>query len=79
MAIYTYMEIEWDLKDNGEYAKLLVGYEYDMKDDSLTVFSVMQDGLEWVDYLNTATRQYPHTKNAPPRASAIAALATQTP
>lgn len=58
MAIYTYMEIEWDLKDNGEYAKLLVGYEYDMKNDSLTVFSVMQDGLEWVDYLNPSTRNY---------------------
>jgi hypothetical protein len=58
MAYHAYMEVEWDLKDNGEYAKLLVGYEYDMKDDSLTVFSVMQDGLEWVDYLNTATRQY---------------------
>lgn len=58
MAIYTYIEIEWDLKDNGEYAKLLVGYEYDMKDDSLTVFSVMQDGLEWIDYLNAATRNY---------------------
>jgi nitrite reductase/ring-hydroxylating ferredoxin subunit len=25
------MEVEWDLKDNGKYAKLLVGYEYDMK------------------------------------------------
>jgi hypothetical protein len=50
------MEVEWDLKDNGEYATLVVGYEYDI--DSLTVFSVMQDGLEWVDYLNTATRQY---------------------
>ena len=51
----------WDSRwfaGKGEYAKLLVGYEYDMKDDSLTVFSVMQDGLEWVDYLNTATRQY---------------------
>ena len=56
MAIYTYMEVEWDLKDNGEYATLVVGYEYDI--DSLTVFSVMQDGLEWVNYLNTATRQY---------------------
>jgi len=60
MAIYTYMEIEWDLKDNGEYAKLLVGYEDDFKDESLTVFSVMQNGLEWVDYLNTTTSQYLH-------------------
>jgi hypothetical protein len=58
MAYHAFIEVEWDLKDNSEYAKLLVGYEYDMKDDSLTVFSVMQDGLEWVDYLNTATRQY---------------------
>jgi hypothetical protein len=56
MAYHAYMEVEWDLKDNGEYATLVVGYEYDI--DSLTVFSVMQDGLEWVDYLNTATRQY---------------------
>jgi hypothetical protein len=56
MAYHAYMEVEWDLKDNGEYAILSVGYEYDI--DSLTVFSVMQDGLEWVDYLNTATRQY---------------------
>lgn len=58
MAYHAYMEVEWDLKDNGEYAKLLVGYEYDMKNDSLTVFSVMQDGLEWVDYLNPSTRNY---------------------
>lgn len=56
MAYHAYMKVEWDLKDNGEYAILMVGYEYDI--DSLTVFSVMQDGLEWVDYLNTATRQY---------------------
>ena len=58
MAIYTYMEIEWDLKNNGEYAILVVGYEYDKIDDSLTVFSVVQDGLEWIDYLNPATRNY---------------------
>jgi hypothetical protein len=58
MAYHAYMEVEWDLKDSGEYAKLLVGYEYDMKDDSLTVFSVIQDGLEWIDYLNDRTRAY---------------------
>ena len=56
MAIYSFMEVEWDLKDNGEYAKLLVGYERNK--DTLTVFSVIQDGLEWIDYLNGRTRAY---------------------
>ena len=56
MAYHKYIEVEWDLKDNGKYAKLRVGYEYDIKNDNLTVFSVMQNGLEWVDYLNTSTR-----------------------
>jgi hypothetical protein len=56
MAIHSFMEVEWDLKDNGEYAKLLVGYE--RTKDTLIVFSVMQDGLEWIDYLNGRTRAY---------------------
>ena len=56
MAIHSFMEVEWDLKDNGEYAKLLVGYE--RTKDTLIVFSVMQNGLEWIDYLNGRTRAY---------------------
>jgi len=51
-------EVEWDQMNNGEFAKLLVAYEWDIEADTLTVYSVVYEGLEWIDYLNTATRQY---------------------
>ena len=59
MTVYdTTREVEWDQMGNGEFAKLLVAYEWDTEDDTLTVYSVIYEGLEWIDYLNTATRQY---------------------
>ena len=51
-------EVEWDRMGNGEFAKLLVEYEWNTDTDSLVICSVVYEGLEWVDYLNTATRQY---------------------
>ena len=51
-------EVEWDRMGNGEFAKLLVEYEWNTYTDSLVICSVVYEGLEWVDYLNTATRQY---------------------
>jgi len=59
MTVYdTTREVEWDQMGNGEFAKLLVAYEWDTEADTLTVYSVIYEGLEWIDYLNTATRQY---------------------
>jgi hypothetical protein len=52
------MEVEWDLKANGEFAKLLVAYEKSSIDGTVTIYSVIQDGLEWIDYLNGRTRAY---------------------
>jgi len=61
MTVYdTTREIEWDELPNGEYAKLEVTYEWDDEMDTLAVYSVRFGGLEWIDYLNTATRQYLH-------------------
>jgi len=51
-------EVEWDRMGNGEFAKLLVEYEWNTETDSLVICSVVYEGLEWIDYLNTATRQY---------------------
>jgi hypothetical protein len=59
MTVYDSMrEVEWDELPNGEYAKLKVYYEWDTEMDTLAVYSVRYGGLEWIDYLNTATRQY---------------------
>ena len=59
MTIYnSTREVEWDRMGNGEFAKLLVEYEWNTETDSLVICSVVYEGLEWVDYLNTATRQY---------------------
>jgi hypothetical protein len=61
MTVYdTTREVEWDLLPNGKYAKLEVTYEWDDEMDTLAVYSVRFGGLEWIDYLNTATRQYLH-------------------
>ena len=51
-------EVEWDRMGNGEFAKLLVEYEWNTETDSLLIISVVYEGLEWIDYLNTATRNY---------------------
>jgi len=51
-------EVEWDRMGNGEFAKLLVEYEWNTDTDSLVICSVIYEGLEWIDYLNAATRNY---------------------
>jgi hypothetical protein len=51
-------EVEWDRMGNGEFAKLLVEYEWNTETDSLVICSVVYEGLEWIDYLNLATRNY---------------------
>lgn len=51
-------EVEWDRLGNGEFAKLLVEYEWNTDTDSLVICSVVYEGLEWIDYLNAATRNY---------------------
>jgi hypothetical protein len=59
MTVYdTTREVEWDLKDDGEFAKLEVTYEWDTDMDTLVVYSVRYGGLEWIDYLNDKTREY---------------------
>jgi len=51
-------EVEWDKMGNGDFAKLLVEYEWNTDTDSLLICSVVYEGLEWIDYLNAATRNY---------------------
>ena len=51
-------EVEWDRMGNGEFAKLLVEYEWNTETDLLVISSVVYEGLEWIDYLNAATRNY---------------------
>ena len=51
-------EVEWDRMGNGEFAKLLVEYEWNTETDLLLIISVVYEGLEWIDYLNAATRNY---------------------
>lgn len=51
-------EVEWDRMGNGDFAKLLVEYEWNTDTDSLVICSVIYKGLEWIDYLNAATRNY---------------------
>jgi hypothetical protein len=51
-------EVEWDRMGNGEFATLLVEYEWNTDTDSLVICSVVYEGLEWIDYLNAATRNY---------------------
>jgi hypothetical protein len=51
-------EVEWDKMGNGEFATLLVEYEWNTITDSLLIISVVYEGLEWIDYLNAATRNY---------------------
>ena len=51
-------EVEWDRMGNGDFAKLLVEYEWNTETDSLLIISVVYEGLEWIDYLNAATRNY---------------------
>jgi len=59
MTIYTSTrEVEWDKMGNGEFATLLVEYEWNTETDSLLIISVVYEGLEWIDYLNAATRNY---------------------
>lgn len=59
MTIYcSTREVEWDRMGNGDFAKLLVEYEWDTEMNTLVVYSVVYEGLEWIDYLNDTTRQY---------------------
>jgi len=51
-------KVEWDKMGNGEFATLLVEYEWNTITNSLVVCSVIYEGLEWIDYLNAATRNY---------------------
>jgi len=51
-------EVEWDRMGNGDFATLLVEYEWNTDTDSLVICSVVYEGLEWIDYLNAATRNY---------------------
>jgi hypothetical protein len=51
-------EVEWDRMGNGEFATLLVEYEWNTETDLLLIISVVYKGLEWIDYLNPATRNY---------------------
>jgi len=51
-------EVEWDRMGNGDFATLLVEYEWNTETDSLLIISVVYEGLEWIDYLNAATRNY---------------------
>jgi hypothetical protein len=37
---------------------LLAGYEKSSVSGAFVIYSVMQDGLEWIDYLNDRTRAY---------------------
>ena len=59
MTVYdSYRDVEWDLKDDGEFATLKVAYEWNIDNDTLVVYSVQYGGLEWIDYLNDSTREY---------------------
>ena len=59
MTVYdSYRNVEWDLKDDGEFAMLKVAYEWNTDNDTLVVYSVQYGGLEWIDYLNDSTREY---------------------
>jgi len=59
MTIYiSTREVEWDKMGNGEFTTLLVEYEWNTETDSLLIISVVYEGLEWIDYLNAATRNY---------------------
>ena len=59
MTIYiSTREVEWDKMGNGEFATLLVEYEWNTDTDSLVICSVVYEGLEWIDYLNAAKRNY---------------------
>ena len=59
MTIYiSTREVEWDRMGNGDFAKLLVEYEWNTETDSLVICSVGYEGLEWIDYLNDITRAY---------------------
>jgi hypothetical protein len=51
-------EVKWDRMGNGDFAKLLVEYEWNTDTDSILICSVIYEGLEWIDYLNPATRNY---------------------
>ena len=51
-------KVEFDKMGNGEFATLLVEYEWNTITNSLVVCSVIYEGLEWIDYLNAATRNY---------------------
>lgn len=51
-------KVEWDRMGNGEFATLLVEYEWNTETNSVVVCSVVYEGLEWIDYLNAATRNY---------------------
>ena len=59
MTVYNnHSHVEWDLKEDGEFATLKVSYEWDTEDETLVVYSVQYGGLEWIDYLNDETRKY---------------------
>jgi hypothetical protein len=59
MTVYNSThEVEWDRMGNGDFAKLLVEYEWDTEMNTLFISSVIYEGLEWIDYLNDITRNY---------------------
>ena len=59
MTVYdSTREVEWDQMSNGEFAKLLVSYEWDTEANTLVIYSVMYEGLDWIDYISDITRNY---------------------
>lgn len=59
MTVYnSTREVKWDRMGNGEVANLLVEYEWDTEMNTLVVYSVVYEGLEWIDYLSDSTREH---------------------
>jgi len=59
MTVYnSTREVDWDRMGNGEVAKLLVEYEWDTEMNTLVVYSIVYEGLEWIDYLSDSTREH---------------------
>jgi len=57
-TLHTFMEVEWDLKTNGEFATLLVGYEKSSVNGTIFIYSVKYEGLEWMYYLSDDIQTY---------------------
>lgn len=59
MTVHTTIrEIKWDSLGNGQPTFLSVEYEWDTEMNTLVVYSVTYEGLEWIDYLSDSTREH---------------------